>query len=314
MSKGKRHVVSADWEDGYTKVPNLLLEALITSNLNRVQIGICLYVYRFTCGWNREDAAISLADIADACGCSVSYASRQMQLLTKMNVIRRESFQPGKTPIYSINLVISEWDESCLDLDELRKNIEDGLFTNSRFKVQGLLPGSDGQLNQEATGVQHLEANEGLLTGVGVNHDSCLGPTAFEDCLKKGLNKKKKRRIYNDDSIEFQLSQLLFIKILQHIPGYKLPDLQNWSVEMNLLIHTDKRPIDEVREVILFAQNDPFWQNNILSVSKLRKQYDMLNGKRMAKQSATANVNSSRGFRSSDLNEKEVEDYNDFYS
>jgi hypothetical protein len=101
-------------------------------------------------------------------------------------------------------------------------------------KVQGLPTGSDVQLNQEFTGVPHLEARVGLLTGVGVNHILTLEPPSFEDDLKKELKKKKEIIIYSEDSIEFQLSQPLLINILEHIPGYKLLDLQKWSEKMNL--------------------------------------------------------------------------------
>jgi phage replication O-like protein O len=299
-------------ESGYTRVPNRLLEALVTSSLNRVQMSICLYLQRFTYGWNQEVAAVTFTKIADACGCSVTYASRQMQSLIQLNVIRRVSFQPGKIPIYAVNPNISEWDKSCLDYDALQKNIEEGIFTNSRYKVRGLPPGSDAELNQELKGVPHLEAKEGLLPGVGVNPLSALEPPEFEDGLKKGLKKKKKRRIYSDDSIEFQLSQLLLNKILQHIPGYKLPDLQKWSEEMALLIRSDQRQVDEIRNVILYAQQDPFWQNNILSVSKLRKQYDMLNGKRLSAQNSSA-ANSKRSRNNARTNSEEADDYKDFY-
>ena len=49
---------------------------------------------------------------------------------------------------------------------------------------------------------------------------------------------------------------------------------------MDALMHLDHRPPEEVEAVIRFAQADPFWKTNILSVEKLRKQYDQLNAKR----------------------------------
>ena len=50
---------------------------------------------------------------------------------------------------------------------------------------------------------------------------------------------------------------------------------------MNAILKLDKRDPEEVRAVIDFAQDDSFWRNNILSVEKLRKQYDQLNAKRI---------------------------------
>jgi len=303
----------ASLEDGYTRIPNRLLEAMVFSNLNRAQLMICLFILRCTNGWNRDDVAISLNDIAAAYGCSVSYAAREMRTLLQMNVVRRVGFQPGKIPFYTINFFISQWDESYLDLDRLEQKIADGIFKKSELEVPGLHPGSDPQVNLELQGDSNLEFN-------GVSNHRCLGdtflslePPEFEEGLKKGLKKYKKRSIYSGDSIEFQLSQLLLLKILEHIPGHKLPDLQKWSEEMNLLIRVDKRLEEEIREVILFAQNDSFWKNNILSVRKLRKHYDTLNGKRLSGSKSSA---ANRNLRGKNDREKfeEADEYKNFYS
>lgn len=303
----------ASLDDGYTRIPNRLLEALIVSNLNRAQLGNCLFILRCTHGWNRDDVAISLNEIAAAYDCGVSYAARQMRTLLHMNVIRRVVFQNGKIPFYTVNSDISEWSKICLDLDRLEKKIADGLFKKSYAVVPGLRLDASDELYQECLGGRHLEYTEGGHHRCLGDHVSALESSGIEDGLKKGLKKIKKRSIYSDDSIEFQLSQLLLEKILEHIPGYKLPDLQKWSEEMNLLIRVDKRLEKEIREVILFAQNDSFWKNNILSVSKLRKHYDTLNGKRLSgSNSSSANRNQSKVNNRSNF--EEAEEYRDFYS
>ena len=56
----------------------------------------------------------------------------------------------------------------------------------------------------------------------------------------------------------------------------KLPDLQAWSNVFEKMIRIDSRYPDEIDEVIRWCQKDLFWQNNILSAEKLRKQYDQL--------------------------------------
>lgn len=49
---------------------------------------------------------------------------------------------------------------------------------------------------------------------------------------------------------------------------------------MDLIFRIDRRSAADVEAVIRFAQADPFWQSNILSVGKLRDKYDTLNAKR----------------------------------
>ncbi|KXK29370.1 MAG: hypothetical protein UZ01_02264, partial [Candidatus Brocadia sinica] len=67
------------------------------------------------------------------------------------------------------------------------------------------------------------------------------------------------------------------------------PDLQKWATHIDKMIRLDKRPPEEIEKVVAWCQQDSFWQNNILSTEKLRKQYDQLylkafngNGKQVA--------------------------------
>jgi len=82
--------------------------------------------------------------------------------------------------------------------------------------------------------------------------------------------------LYSPNSLELKLSQLLLEIILKRKPDFKKPDLQKWGSHINRMIYIDKRNPDEIEKVMLWCQQDDFWQNNILSTEKLRKQYDQL--------------------------------------
>lgn len=84
----------------------------------------------------------------------------------------------------------------------------------------------------------------------------------------------------NVDAI--RLSELLRDLIRARKTDFKEPPLASWIRDMELLLRVDKRKPDEIEAVIRWCQQDPFWQNNILSVGKLRKQYDQLELKRRA--------------------------------
>ena len=45
---------------------------------------------------------------------------------------------------------------------------------------------------------------------------------------------------------------------------------------MDYILRVDKRSIEDVRKTIEWCQNDSFWKTNVLSVVKLRNQFDML--------------------------------------
>ena len=72
------------------------------------------------------------------------------------------------------------------------------------------------------------------------------------------------------------LSELLLNLILKRRKSFKRPDLQKWARHIGLMIKKDGRSLDEIEAVIRWSQKDPFWQNNILSTSKLRNQFDQL--------------------------------------
>lgn len=91
--------------------------------------------------------------------------------------------------------------------------------------------------------------------------------------------KRMKRKIFLSDSIEIRLSEFLLEKILFRNPNFKKPNLQTWAKDIDLMIHIDNRDKSEIRQVIEWCQQDQFWQSNILSTGKLRKQFDQLKAK-----------------------------------
>lgn len=95
----------------------------------------------------------------------------------------------------------------------------------------------------------------------------------------KSKGKESNINIFVEDSNEFQLSKKLLDLIILNNPNFKLPNLQSWASDMNKIIRIDKRDTSQIHKVIEFCQKDHFWKSNILSVAKLRKQFDQLSTK-----------------------------------
>lgn len=85
----------------------------------------------------------------------------------------------------------------------------------------------------------------------------------------------KEIKIKNKEHSLF-LSNLLLEKIKERNPKFKKPDIMKWAVHIDRLIRLNKRNPDEIKKVIEWCQDDDFWQDNVLSTAKLRKQYDQL--------------------------------------
>lgn len=311
MPRGDREKFKADCEDGFTRIANLLLEALALAKLNGVQKGICMFLFRRTYGWNRTEDAITLGEFAEACGSSRAYISRQLAELIKKNIVCRVAYQPGKTPIYSFITSISDWDRTCIDLNALSANALQGVYECSNLEVQGLYDCTtlavQGLHDCTIQGL-HKCTTPGLHECARVNQGAGLEQPELQQVLKTERKTKKEKEIYSPDSLPYQLSELLLNKILEHLPGYKKPDLQKWAWQMDALMRLDKRPPEEVKAVILFAQNDPFWRTNILSVDKLRKQYDQLNSKRIQSRAGPSALQKHNG-----IDGEESDEYKGFF-
>lgn len=119
MAKGDRDNLKADMDDGYTKIADLLFEALAMAKLNGVQKGICLFLWRRTYGWGQKEDQIPLRNFANTCDTSETYISKQLKQLIEWNVIIRTPYHPGKVPAYTFNTRVAQWDKGCLNVQGL---------------------------------------------------------------------------------------------------------------------------------------------------------------------------------------------------
>lgn len=92
----------------------------------------------------------------------------------------------------------------------------------------------------------------------------------------KETTKETIQKKYSEESKEVQFSNLLLDLIRERRKSFKQPDIQKWADEINKMIRIDKRSPDEIEKIIKWCQANDFWQNNILSTNKLRKQFDQL--------------------------------------
>lgn len=86
----------------------------------------------------------------------------------------------------------------------------------------------------------------------------------------------QKTKSFSRNSDEFRLAKLLLDEILKRKPDFKKPDLQKWSIQVSWMLRLDGRKPEKIAAVIRWVQMDEFWQKNILSTAKLRKQFDRL--------------------------------------
>ncbi len=115
----------------------------------------------------------------------------------------------------------------------------------------------------------------------GVNNNTSVKDdttTSVNNDTKTSVNidthKRQKTIKDSPNSDEIRMAQLLFNLIQKRNPGHKKPDMENWAIHIDRMIRLDKRNIEDIEKVIHWCQKNEFWQNNVLSTEKLRKQFD----------------------------------------
>lgn len=112
---------------------------------------------------------------------------------------------------------------------------------------------------------------------------SSVAPGAFskgrrrneEDVMK---NSSRQRSKFTDG--DRATASFMWELIQDLLPNAKRPNLDKWADTVRLMRERDGRMDLEIREVFSWANADTFWQSNILSPAKLRKQWDQLELKR----------------------------------
>lgn len=88
------------------------------------------------------------------------------------------------------------------------------------------------------------------------------------------LKDKDQKNKFSD--ADLLTAKSIFKKIKQLNPSHKEPNFKTWANDIRLMREQDKRTLKEILDLFRFANNDNFWQRNILSPAKLRKQWDTL--------------------------------------
>lgn len=88
---------------------------------------------------------------------------------------------------------------------------------------------------------------------------------------------RRKQREYEESSPYMKMAKYFLQKIREWKPDYVFRgNMHTWADHFRKIHELDKRSKESIKEVIDWATSDDFWQVNILSPAKLRKQFDTL--------------------------------------
>jgi hypothetical protein len=89
-----------------------------------------------------------------------------------------------------------------------------------------------------------------------------------------------KKHSFSD--VDYQCAEWLYSLVINVAPKSKKPNLEIWANTIRLMRESDNLTHQDISDVFTWANRDPFWSTNILSVAKLRKQFPQLQAKMKA--------------------------------
>lgn len=151
----------ADIDDGYTRIANELLEAVMAADLTARQLKVALAVIRKTYGFGKKLDRITNTQIAAMTGIHHTHVCKAKNEMIAMNIIVSNGHAIG------INKVISEWDFS---ISHISKQLADTANNSLANLANGYKP---TQLNTKET-IQKKEINKTPLppNGGGDGHEN----------------------------------------------------------------------------------------------------------------------------------------------
>jgi len=97
--------------EGFTPIPNPVLEALARTRFSGYERNVLDFLFRKTYGWSKPTDVISLSQFVDATGISKSHIVRTINRLVQRNLISKTVAQIGndKLATYEFNSHYGEW-------------------------------------------------------------------------------------------------------------------------------------------------------------------------------------------------------------
>lgn len=91
---------------------------------------------------------------------------------------------------------------------------------------------------------------------------------------EENLSSPPKAAKFSQD--DFNCAEWFYSLLLKLNPAHKKPNLNAWADDIRKIVNIDNRSYNEISDLMLWVNQDPFWSTNILSPKKLREKWDQL--------------------------------------
>lgn len=258
----------ADLSNGYTRIANEIQKLKPRLRMSGREWQCLEAVIWLTYGWNKKQDRVTNTVISELTGLSDSHVSDAIKLLAARGIIF--SHKHGVMKTVGINTELSAWildkpipgklfPKTGISFPESEKTFPETVDTQDYNKNN--IKRSSSRNSEESRNKKtqeflsrHPEAADGIYTPSGKSWGTA-------DDLKA--------------------ARWIFDKALTVNASLSEPNWVEWANTIRLMRLQDKRTHYEICELFKWANEHDFWQENILSPSKLRKQWDPLTTKRL---------------------------------
>ena len=239
----------ADCEDGYTRIANELLEAVLSAELTARQLKIVMAVIRKTYGFNKKSDRITNTQIADITGIHHTHVCKAKNELLERKILITNGREIG------VNKVVSEWkNEISQNSKTLAKSANKTLAKSAKQSVPSQLNTKDTlkdkKDNTPIVPFGDSQSADAELPDAGDKKKSSTAKQpvvnyqAFADSYNEILGDRLPACAVMNDKRKRALRKLL--------PLLKAPTLECFSAYLNAFAHT-ARPF-------YFGDNDRGWR------------------------------------------------------
>jgi len=271
--------VSAEVEDGYTRTANELQKAKCRLRMAGREHCVLEAVIYATYGWNKKQDRLTNTYLAELCDMDPSDVNKALQELARRNIITLK--KSGHMKLVGVNKVVSEWlyerrtkPRALKNPGNSAQNPGDSTQKAGCFRLSNRAetPNTQDSLTQDNL-TQDIQSSSSGPAGAEPNPPS-EPETIPEDAA---IHTKRGKRLLWGTADDLRLAQLIGAGV-QTLQGehYRVPTWASWANDIRLMREQDRRDPRHIEALFHFANQDGFWQANILSPDALRRQWGKL--------------------------------------
>lgn len=248
----------ADLDDGYTRLANELLDAVMCSGLPETELCILMAVWRKTYGYNKKMDWISNEQLEEMIQKHHTHCSTAKNSLIRKKVLIQEGRRVG------MNIHISEWQTK-----------------NNGFCKTLAKPAKKTLAEVANAPKQKLLTTKDKLTKDNIKRSTSENSDESSDKPRKKPHVLKPEAAIQrgnkwGTAEDLTAAEWMFDLIKTISPSARKPNLAGWANDIRLMRECDGRTHRDMCVLFRWACHDSFWAGNVISPAKLREKWTQL--------------------------------------